>query len=162
MQERVTRKKVQDWVKDFGLEHQRHPVDGDSGLEWGLLVSGQAFKAIVAQRTVDFNYLAIQASIAVSEEHQAVLRSLSDDARATFLYDLRLALHQRAIGHAIEYELDESGDATTFPARVTVGTNLVEPPMARADFFRANHIVQTGATIVALMFQKMAHRRSWQ
>ena len=162
MHERVTRQRVEGWLDDFGLQHQSHPVDDDPGLEWALLVSGQAFKSIVAQRPVEFSYLAIQASIAVSEEHQEALLSLQDDARTTFLYDLRLALHQRAIGHAIEFELDESGNATNRPARVTLGANLVEQSMARADFFRANHVVQTGAMIVALMLQKMAHRRSWQ
>ena len=157
MQERVTRETVEGWVEDFGLQHQPHPMDDNPRFEWGLSVGGQAFGTIVAQLQVEFNYLTIQAPIAISKKHQAALRSLDDDTRTAFLYDLRLALHWRAVGHMIEFHIDESGTPTNLPVRVTLGMDLVEQPMARIDFFKANRIVQTGAAVVALTFQKMAH-----
>lgn len=161
MADRVSRGIVERWAEGFGLQHSRHPLDDDPGFEWGLVVSGQAFQTIVAQRRSAFNYLAIQATVSISDEHQAILRSLDEDERTSFVYDLSLALHGQAIGHSVEFELDESGAQTRYPLRVTLGTNLTEEPIERADFLRGNHTVQTGATIVALMFQKMAHRRGW-
>ncbi len=161
MADRITSESVEGWVEGFGLRYHPHPLEDDTGYEWGLVVSGQAFQTIVAQRRAAFNYLAIQATVSVSEEHQAILRSLDEDERASFVYDLSLALHDQAIGHSVEFELDESGAQTKCPLRVTLGTNLTEEPIERADFLRGNHTVQTGATIVALIFQKMAHRRSW-
>ena len=160
MADRVNRKAVESWVTGFGLESQPHPHH-DAEFEWGLLVSGQAFTTIVAQRRSDFNYLAIQATVGVSPEHQAVVRELDQDSRATFLFDLHLALHRQAVGHSIELDGAEAENRPDLPVRVTLGTNLTQERIGRADFFKANHAVQTGASIVALMFQRLAHRKRW-
>lgn len=45
------------------------------------------------------------------------------------------------------------------PVRVTLGTNLTQEQIGRADFIKANHAIQTGASIVALMFQRLAQRK---
>ena len=78
--------------------------------------------------------------------------------RQSFLYDLQLALHTQSIGHKIEFESD-GPDEAQYPGRVMIGANLTEEPIRRADWFGRNHIVQSGARIVALMFQKLAHQR---
>ena len=160
MENRVNRAAVETWIADFGLESQPHP-EHDEEFEWGLLVSGQAFKTIVAQRRADFNYLAMQVTVAVSAEHQEVVRRLDDESRATFLFDLRLALHHQSVGHSIELDGDGEGNQPSLPLRVTVGTNLTEERIGRSDIFKANHAIQTGASIVALMFQRLAHRKRW-
>ena len=159
MPNRISRETLEAWIADFGLESQSW-MHGD-GYEWGLLVGGQPFTTIVAQRRSDCNYLAVQASVAVSDEHEAAVRRLDDESRTTFLFDLRLALHRNSFGHAIEWNVDADGHQTDLPVGVTVGTNLTEEPIVRADFFKANHAIQTGASIVALMFQRMAHRGNW-
>lgn len=160
MANRVSREAVETWIADFGLESQPHP-EHDADFEWGLLVGGQAFKTIVAQRHSDFNYLAMQVTVAVSAEHREVLRKLDDESRATFLFDLRLALHSQSVGHSIEF--DEAGPEgqPDLPLLVTVGTNLTDERIGRADIFKANHAIQTGASIVALMFQRLANRKRW-
>ena len=160
MANRVNRRAVETWIADFGLESQPHP-ELATDFEWGLLVSGQAFNTIVAQRRADFNYLAMQVTVAVSAEHQAVVRKLDDESRATFLFDLRLALHNQSVGHSIELDGAGAGNRPDLPLRVTVGTNLTEERIGRADIFKANDAIQTGASIVALMFQKLAHRKRW-
>ena len=157
---RVNRATVESWIADFGLESQPHPQH-DAEFEWGLLVGGQAFTTIVAQRRMDFNYLAIQATVGVSPEHQAVVRELDQESRATFLFDLRLALHHQSVGHSIELDGAGAENQPDLPVRVTVGTNLTQEQIGRADFFKANHAIQTGASIVALTFQKLAHSRRW-
>ncbi len=160
MADRVNRNTVEGWIAGFGLESQPH-LEHDAEFEWGLLVGGQAFTTIVAQRRSDFNYLAVQATVAISPEHQAVARDLDDESRATFLFDLRLALHHQSVGHSIELDGAGAEDQPDVPVRVTVGTNLTQEQIKRADFFRANHAIQTGASIIALMFQKLAHRKRW-
>ena len=160
MANRVNRNAVETWIADFGLESEPHPQH-DAEFEWSLLVSGQAFKTIVAQRRSDFNYLAMQATVAVSPEHQAVIRKLNDESSATFLFDLRLALHNQSVGHSIELEGAGVANQPDLPIRVTVGTNLTMDRIGRADIFKANHAIQTGASIVALMFQRLAHRKRW-
>ncbi len=157
---RVNRKAVESWIAGFGLESQPHP-EHDAEFEWGLLVGGQAFTTIVAQRRSDFNYLAIQATVGVSPQHQAVVRELDQESRATFLFDLHLALHHQSVGHSIELDGAGEEDEPGLPVRVTVGTNLTQEQIGRADFFKANHAIQTGASIVALMFQRLAHRKRW-
>ena len=159
MAHRVTQKAVEDWIADFGLETIPHPQH-DADFEWALLVSGQAFQTIVAQRRSDFNYLAVQATVAVSPEHLEVVQRLDHESRATFLCDLHLALHHQAVGHSIELDEGERSPPG-LPLRVTVGTNLTEESIGRADIFKANHAIQTGASIVALMFQRLAHREQW-
>ena len=156
----MNRATVESWIADFGLESQPHPQH-DAEFEWGLLVGGQAFTTIVAQRRMDFNYLAIQATVGVSPEHQAVVRELDQESRATFLFDLRLALHHQSVGHSIELDGAGAENQPDLPVRVTVGTNLTQEQIGRADFFKANHAIQTGASIVALTFQKLAHSRRW-
>ena len=160
MANRVSREAVETWIADFGLDSQPHP-EHDADFEWGLLVGGQAFNTIVAQRRADFNYLAMQVSVAVSPAHQAVVRKLDDGSRKTFLFDLRLALHNQSVGHSIEF--DEAGPEgqPDLPLLVTVGTNLTDERIGRADIFKANHAIQTGASIVALMFQRLANRKRW-
>ena len=157
---RVNRQTLESWIADFGLQSQPHPQH-DAEFEWGLLVGGQAFTTIVAQRRSDFNYLAIQATVGVSPEHQAVVRELDQESRATFLFDLRLALHHQSVGHSIELDGAGAENQPDLPVRVTLGTNLTQEQIGRADFFKANHAVQTGASIVALMFQRLAHRKRW-
>ena len=159
MPDRISRETLEGWIADFGLECQPWTL-GDE-YEWGLLVSGQSFRAIVAQRRSDFNYLAMQATVAVFAEHQAAVRELDDESRATFLFDLRLALHNQSCGHTIEWDGAGEGNQPGLPVQVTVGTNLTEERIERADIFKANHAIQTGASIVALMFQRLAHRRRW-
>lgn len=156
----MNRKAVETWISDFGLESQPQPQLA-TDFEWGLLVSGQAFTTIVAQRRSDFNYLAVQATVAVSAEHQEVLRKLDDESRATFLFDLRLALHNQSVGHSIQLDEADPGGQPDLPLLVTIGTNLTEERICRADFFKANHAIQTGASIVALMFQRLAQRKRW-
>ncbi len=160
MANRVNREAVETWIADFGLESQPHP-EHDADFEWGLIVSGQAFKTIVAQRCADFNYLAMQVTVAVSAEHREVVRTLDVDSRATFLFDLRLALHNQSVGHSIQPDGAEPGGQPDLPLLVTIGTNLTEERICRADFFKANHTIQTGASIVALMFQRLAQRKRW-
>lgn len=160
MPNRVNREEAESWIADFGLQSQPHRQH-DAEFEWGLLVGGQAFTTIVAQRRSDFNYLAIQATVGVSPEHQAVVRELDRESRATFLFDLRLALHSQSVGHSIELDGAGAGDRPDLPVRVTVGTNLTQERIGRADFFKANHAIQTGASIIALMFQRLAHRKRW-
>ena len=157
---RVNRQTLESWIADFGLQSQPHPQH-DAEFEWGLLVSGQAFTTIVAQRRSDFNYLAIQATVGVSPEHQAVVRELDQESSATFLFDLHLALHHQSVGHSIERDGAGAENQPDLPVRVTLGTNLTQEQIGRADFFKANHAVQTGASIVALMFQRLAHRKRW-
>jgi hypothetical protein len=159
MPDRISHDTLEGWIVGFGLESQ--PWTHGEEYEWGFLVTGQAFSILVAQRRADFNYLAIQATVAVSAEHQAAVRELDEESRATFLFDLRLALHNQSCGHAIE--LDGAGEENQpgLPVQVTVGTNLIEERIGRADIFKANHAIQTGASIVALMFQRLAHRRRW-
>ena len=157
---RVNRETVESWIAGFGLEFQPHP-QLDADFEWGLLVGGQAFTTIVAQRRSDFNYLAFQATVRVSPEHQEVVRELDQGSRASFLFDLRLALHHQSIGHSIELDGPGAENRPDLPVQVTLGTNLTQEQIGRADFFKANHAIQTGASIVALTFQKLAHRRRW-
>ena len=160
MPNRISQQTLEGWIADFGLESQPH-TEHDADFEWGLLVSGQAFKTIVAQRRSDFNYLAMQVTVAVSAEHREVVRKLDDESRATFLFDLRLALHSQSVGHSIQLDGAEPGGQPDLPLLVTVGTNLTEERICRADFFKANHAIQTGASIVALMFQRLAQRKRW-
>ena len=160
MENRVDRKAVESWIADFGLQSQPHPQH-DAEFEWGLMVGGQAFTTIVAQRRSDFNYLAIQATVGVSTDHQAVVRALDRESRATFLFDLRLALHSQSVGHSIELDGAVAENQPDLPVQVTVGTNLTQEQIRRADFFKANHAIQTGASIVALMFQRLALRKKW-
>ena len=160
MEDRVSRTTAEGWIADFGLESQPHPQHG-AEFEWGLLVGGQAFKIIVAQRRTEFNYLTIQASVAVSPEHQAVVQELDDESKATFLFDLRLALHNQSVGHSIELDGSGAENQPNLPVRVTVGTNLTQERIGRTDFFKANHAIQNGASTVALMFQRLAHRKRW-
>ena len=160
MQNRVNRAAVETWIADFGLESQPHP-EHDAEFEWGLLVGGQAFNTIVAQRRADFSYLAMQVTVAVSAEHREAVRRLDDESRATFLFDLRLALHNQSVGHSIELDADGAENQPGLPLLVTVGTNVTEERICRADFFKANHAIQTGASIAALMFQRLAHRKRW-
>ncbi len=61
---------------------------------------------------------------------------------------------------SIEFE-SEGPDEVQYPGKVMIGANLTEEPIRRADWFGRNHIVQGGAGIVALMFQKLAHQRRW-
>ena len=124
MPDRISRETLEGWIADFGLECQPWTL-GDE-YEWGLLVSGQSFRAIVAQRRSDFNYLAMQATVAVFAEHQAAVRELDDESRATFLFDLRLALHNQSCGHTIEWDGAGEGNQPGLPVQVTVGTNLTE------------------------------------
>ena len=160
MSDRVTVESVKNWVEDFGLTHEPHPMDDDPAYDWALLVRGQAFATLVAQRRADFNYLSIQVSLGIADEHRAAWIALDPHDRQSFLYDLQLALHTQSIGHIIEFESDEA-DEVQCPGRVMIGANLTEEPIRRADWFGRNHIVQSGARIVALMFQKLAHQRRW-
>lgn len=82
---------------------------------------------------------------------------LSGDERETFLYDLRLSLHDRNIGHRVEF----SPEAPDDPVSVAIGSNLIEEQATRTGWFERNHMVQNGASLVALMFQRMAHRQCW-
>lgn len=154
---------VQRWVEDFGLSYEPHSVDDDPAFEWAVLVHGQPFLTLVAQRRADFNYVAIQVGIGIADNHRVAWRALEPEDRQSFLYDLQLALHTQSIGHMIEFESDEGeeGDDVDYPARVTVGANLTKEPIQRSDFLGRNHVVQSGARIVALMFQKMAHQGRW-
>ena len=160
MSDRVTVESVKNWVEDFGLTHEPHPMDDDPAYDWALLVRGQAFATLVARRRADFNYLSIQVSLGIADEHRAAWIALDPHNRRSFLYDLQLALHTQSIGHMIEFESD-GPDGVRCPGRVMIGANLTEEPIRRADWFGRNHIVQSGARIVALMFQKLAHQRRW-
>ncbi|MCH7477113.1 MAG: DUF2299 family protein [SAR324 cluster bacterium] len=161
MGERIERDQIETWLEDAGLSYEPHPLEKDSGYEWGILVSGQPFGVLVAQRPADYSFIYLQISVAVSESHLEVLRGLDEHARVSFVYDLRLALHAQPVGHVIEFEETEDGEPTNVPARVTLGTNLLEDPLVRAGFLRRNHLMQAAAHIVALMFKKVAHRGGW-
>ena len=122
---RVSRAEVESWIAGFGLESQPHAQHGPE-FEWGLLVGGQAFTTIVAQRRSDLNYLAIQATVGVSPQHQAVVRELDQESRATFIFDLRLALHHQSVGHSIELDGPKRRTSPISRCGVTVGTNLTQ------------------------------------
>ena len=97
------------------------------------------------------------ATVTIVEDHREALRDLSPDERETFLYDLRLSLHDRHIGHGLTFSPDAPGE----PVSVIIGSNLIDEQVTRTAWFERNHMVQDGASLVAVMFQKMAHRSCW-
>ena len=146
-----------EWVRDFGLAPHSLTDFGGDRFAWAFTVQGQPFSTVVAQRCADFTYLAIQATVTVAEDHREALRNLGPDERETFLYDLRLSLRDRQIGHGLAFSPEAPGE----PVSVVIGSNLVDEQVTRAAWFARNHAIQNGASLVALMFQKMAHRKCW-
>ena len=153
----VTEDLVKGWVRDFDLDVQTLPDHEDGQFAWAFAVRGQPFATVIARRRADFDYLAIQATVAITSDHLEALRGLSPGEREAFLYDLRLSLNDRNIGHQVEFSTETPDE----PLRVTIGVNLVDEQVTRAAWFERNHVVQSGASIVALLFQKMAHKRCW-
>lgn len=166
MGDRITQEQVEGWLDDVGLTYEPFPVDDDPRYEWALLVSGQTYQTLVAQRKAEFNYLFLQIGLAIAEEHLDALRKLDDYDRRLFLYDLRLALLGQAVGSSVEFEGGEDGEGqaaehTPVPVQVTLGYNLLEEQITRASLLRRNHQMQTTAQIVSTMMQKLVHMGKW-
>jgi hypothetical protein len=120
---------------------------------WAILMSPKGlFSSTVAARAVEWSDLSIELNLGIAESHREALSALPPKIRERFLFDLRIALLERPIGHVIE--LPESPPLV--PLRVTIGCRIFEEPITRAGFFRRHHQVQSAALIAATMIQKIA------
>jgi hypothetical protein len=96
-------------------------------------------------------------SIAVSEEHRELLKTIDADTRDRFLYDMRLRFLNMPVGYRIEFPDDEP----EAPTRLTFVYNILDEEPQKSGFFRRSHRLQSAALLGTTMLQKLARFGEW-
>lgn len=150
------------WVEERGLHV--HDVDiGDEGWAWGVLVTAElesSWGVLVAQRSEDPGYIAIQSNVVVSDDHLTLMANLTDRARRIFLADLKLAVFAMPVGAAFSSEVSEEGNREV-GMEVTLTRRIVDEEVTRGSFWAAYRAVRSADNIFKLMFEKLAARGDW-
>ncbi|WP_419162015.1 DUF2299 family protein [Candidatus Palauibacter sp.] len=131
----------------------------DAGWTWGVVVTTKpepSSGVLVAQRSEDPGYIAIQSNIVVSDDHLATLASLTDRALRTFLADLKLTIFAIPVEAVFAGEVPE-GERRDGSMEVTLTRRLVDEQVTRVGFFAGYRAVRSASNIFK-RFEKLAAR----
>ena len=158
MAEAVEQPTVEQWLDDVEIGHKPFDLEGEDGYRWAILAESRPFNMVIAQREAGFPCLTMQVSLSVAENHRETLRALDADTRDRFLFDLRITLLQKPVGHNLVYGTDEP----EIPVQVLFVYNLFEVPPERSGFMRRHHQLQQAAQLAGQMFQKLERFNEWK
>lgn len=148
------------WLEQQRItEYDTDPGPLEEGFLWAVTFRPEnRYRVVIGQRHVQWNDLAMQISVTISDDHREGLEALDQDTREMLWYDLRIALLQKPVGYSLDFSGDEENELL---AGVNVGYRLLEDNLTKAGFFRRHHQLQSASTLAIQLLKKAIRFGEW-